>query len=733
MTDDPIIRDLVQFLREHQRVLISRWLVEIDQWMERRGSTLEVSKADYVRWMQVLFRLLIRHLERPNTPALVSFIQRFVNRGSSIQFPINAVFGGLITLNRVVIGMLVQLYREHPDRLKRMCDVVESEMDAGRTLVFDLYVEAKERQIRQHEQYLHSVISGSADAIVTLDNRLVIRSWNRGAEAIYGYPADEIIGQPITTLIPEELLQQGELDQILDTIRHQGFLQGYETIRLAKGGRRINVEFTATTLVDEQGLPTGFMSVIIRDVTRRVELEQRLERKVEGLSIISEIGRMLQHTTDLDEVLSTILVGVTAGQALKFNRAFLLLLNLERRSLEGRLAIGPSNPEEAGRIWTDLFAKKFTLNDILRSYRVATSTQDVRVNEIVRQLRIPLSDEGHILVQALLTRQPINVAGAQGYPGVSQEFLSLIGSSAFAVIPLISQEQAVGVLLVDNLITGRPILDEDIELLEIFAHQASATIEKSHLYEALEQQVHALEQANSDLKAYQEKLIQAERLSAIGMIAATVAHEIRNPLVSIGGFARSLLRKIPPDSPYHEYLEIIVKEGIRLEEIVTKVLDLARPPQLQAEPNDLNQLIREGLMVVSEDIQDRQIRVDQTLHPVLPAVPIDIDQMKQVLLNLFKNAIYAMPRGGRLKVWTATTNHAFIEVGIADTGTGIAEEHLEKIFNPFFTTKPGGSGLGLAVASRIVHDHGGTIRVESTVGRGTTFYIHLPLQKGTTG
>ncbi|MBI4551509.1 MAG: PAS domain S-box protein [Candidatus Latescibacteria bacterium] len=729
MPDDATTRDLVAFLRQHEHDIFSRWVEET----ERRGGidilALPVSRDAATRWLSVLFRLIVRHLERPDSLAIRVFIRRFVHREDQRQFPIHAVLRSLIILKRIIIGLLVQSCRENPERLRVMCDTVEAEMDDTRLLVFDLYIAQQERQIGQRERYLQSIISSSADAIIILDGQLVVRSWNRGAEAIYGYRAEEMIGQSFIKLVPEELLQQGEFERIIKRIREEGFVQGYETVRLAKGGRRVNVEFTATALVDEQGNPTGFISSIIRDVTRRVELEQRLERKVAGLSIVNEIGRALQHTIDLDEILYTVLVGVTAGQGLKFNRAFLLLLNPERTWLEGRLAIGTSSPEEAGRIWAELAAKQHSLDDILRSYRAATSAQDVRVNEIVRQLRIPLADASHLLVQALQTRQPINVVDARHHPGVPPDFFDVIGSTAFAIVPLISQEQAVGVLLADNLITRRPILDEDLELLEVFAHQASAAIEKSRLYEALEQQVSALEQANDSLKTYQEKLIHAERLSAIGELAATVAHEIRNPLVSIGGFARSLLRKVPADSPHREYLEIIVKEGVRLEEIVTKVLDLARPKHLRATPHDLNQLIQEGLMVVREDIQTKQIRVDQTLQPELPPVPVDADQMKQVFLNLFKNAVYAMPSGGRLRVWTAATNHAFLEIGIADTGTGIAEEHLEKVFNPFFTTKPGGAGLGLAVASRIVHDHGGTIRVESTVGRGTTFYIHLPLRQ----
>ena len=215
------------------------------------------------------------------------------------------------------------------------------------------------------------------------------------------------------------------------------------------------------------------------------DLEQRLERKINGLFIIHEIGRALQRTTDPDELLYIVLVGVTAGEALKFNRAFLCLLNEEKTCLEGRMAIGPASPEAADRIWEAPASKCLTLNDIVRFYQKATHNQDTHVHDLVRRIRIPVSDTDRALIQTLNNQTSYLVEQANHDHHIPEAFLALIGTRSFVVVPLFSQGQPLGVLLSDNMITGRPIQADDVAFLEIFAQQASATIENSFLYDAL--------------------------------------------------------------------------------------------------------------------------------------------------------------------------------------------------------------------------------------------------------
>ena len=731
MADAELIHTLLTIVKIHRSAIQARWDASVDDTWDSEAYP-HVSREFYTRWVFLLFRISIRHLRYPESRRLESFIRQSVEDDMFGRISIDDLLEGitgLITLKWITIEVLNCEKHWSVEYMQHVTTLIEQAIVQTRTLIIKCYVEKKEHLLHRHERYLDSIISGSADAITIVGDDKIIRSWNWGAQIIYGYTADEAIGQPVSLLIPPELQAQGEDDQILEELRQKGFIQKYETIRQTKDGRRINVELTATQLVDDQGIPRGLNSVIIRDITERKELELRLERKIHGLSIVNEIGRALQRTITLDEILYIVLVGVTAGQALKFNRAFLFLVNAEQTHLEGRMAIGPSSPEEADRIWTDLVDKRLTLNDILQSYRKETAPQDTRINKIIREISVPLEDTSNILVHAHTSRASFNIAEADRHPDVPREILDLIGSQAFAIVPLVSQEQAFGVLLVDNLITGQPIGDEDMELFEIFAQQASATIENIYLYQELEQQVRALEEANNNLKMYQEKMIHSDRLAVIGEMSATVAHEIRNPLVSIGGFARSLRRQIPPGSPMRESLEIIIKEGMRLEKIVTELLDLARPISVPKDLHDIVPLIRESLQIIDRDLRTKQIRVEDLFPADLPHVPLDKDQIKQVFLNLFKNAIEATPQRGNITIWTSIPNPAYIEIGITDTGAGIAPELLDQVFSPFFTTKPGGAGLGLAVASRIVRDHGGTLNVNSTTGEGTTFLIHLPVNQ----
>ena len=671
------------------------------------------------RWLYLIFLLMLRKLSRDESRLLTRVITGSISRPSYHETPVERLLLGIAALGHLGGRLCKWLEQEaeiDASDLHALSTSLNAEIEQIRIQLIVGYVKAAEQEFKKHEHFV--------DAIITLDQQYGILSWNQGAEVMYGYSAEEITGKPITTLVPGELMD--EMDLIYDLLKSKGVIKNYETIRLTKDNRRINVALTATRLNDAEGRPNGIISVIVRDITERQEMSQRLERKINGLFIINEIGRALSRTTNLNEILYIVLVGVTAGQALKFNRAFLFLLNDERTHLEGRMAIGPSSPEEAGWIWTDLAARNLTLGDILWAYRVETIKQDTQINEIVRRISLPITETAHVLVQAMTTHQSFLVEDTAMREDVPESFRDLIGARSFAVVPLHSQERPIGALLADNLITGRPILADDVELLEIFAQQASATIENSSLYDELASKVKALEEANTNLRLYQAKLLHAERLSAIGEITAKVAHELRNPLAAMGGFARALGRKLPSDSPHQETLDIIIKEGMRLEGLVTELLDLARPMRIETEPDDVNRIIQECLVILSIDLKNRRIRVEKHLDPSLPFVPLAADPIKQVLLNLLNNAAIAINREGCITIRTIAVGSSHIEITIHDTGAGIPEDHLDRIFDPFFTTRPGGSGLGLTIAERIVHEHSGIIDVTSMVGSGTTFSLRLP-------
>jgi PAS domain S-box-containing protein len=252
--------------------------------------------------------------------------------------------------------------------------------------------------------------------------------------------------------------------------------------------------------------------------------------------------------------------------------------------------------------------------------------------------------------------------------------------------------------------------------------------DRLRLESALRKTVEELKEANQNIRRNQERLLALEKLSAIGEMSARVAHEIRTPLVTIGGFANTLLREIPEEAPARRYLEIIREEVRRLEAIVSEILEYVRPARTDLEPCDVNEILVATLRAFAEDMSLRHVEMAWRLAEGLPTVPANRYQIQQVFSNLMHNAVQSMPEGGRLTVATESgANH--VKITIADTGVGIPEQHRRQIFKPFFTTKASGSGLGLAISSQIVAQHNGTMSFESAEGRGTTFEVRLPLSR----
>ncbi|MFH1148643.1 MAG: ATP-binding protein [Pseudomonadota bacterium] len=225
----------------------------------------------------------------------------------------------------------------------------------------------------------------------------------------------------------------------------------------------------------------------------------------------------------------------------------------------------------------------------------------------------------------------------------------------------------------------------------------------------------------------QEALIRSERFAAIGEAAAHVSHEIKNPLMIIGGFAVQIEKSLSPDDPNAKKLQIISNEVRRLEDLLTEVKDFTRPTKPQKESGDINYCVGETLEMMLSHFEEKGVTCEKSLNRSLPAVSFDSSQMKQVLINLIKNAVEAMPHGGKLIV-SSLQSGPYIKVSIADSGYGIPEDSFKNVFSPFFTTKNKGTGLGLTVSYRILQDHGGTISFESKTGEGTKFTLSLPIE-----
>jgi two-component system NtrC family sensor kinase len=238
-----------------------------------------------------------------------------------------------------------------------------------------------------------------------------------------------------------------------------------------------------------------------------------------------------------------------------------------------------------------------------------------------------------------------------------------------------------------------------------------------------------VEERTQELRDIQSHLVQSEKLASIGKLAAGIAHEINNPLGAVLIYSNLILEDTPPGQPHHENLKKIVKETTRCKDIVTGLLDFARPKEPQRQPTDLHDLLDRCLAFTEQQALFQNIRVEKAYWPSLPKVIVDAGQLQQVFMNIIFNAAEAMDGKGTLTLRTSfDTARDEVTVAIADTGHGIKEEDKRRLFEPFFTTKDvgKGTGLGLAISYGIIQKHHGTIGVESEAGRGTTFTIRLP-------
>ncbi|MGQ9688383.1 MAG: sensor histidine kinase [Desulfobaccales bacterium] len=228
-----------------------------------------------------------------------------------------------------------------------------------------------------------------------------------------------------------------------------------------------------------------------------------------------------------------------------------------------------------------------------------------------------------------------------------------------------------------------------------------------------------------ELLESQERLVRSERFAAVGEAAAYVSHEIKNPLMVIGGLARQVQKKLEGEPALQEKLGVIQKEVQRLENFLGEVRDFTRPAPPMKQEININQVIHEVTTLVEGEAKKRGICLEEDLDQGLPDLHADPNQMKQVLLNLVKNSFEAMDSGGRVTL-SSGADDAQVWFSVQDTGGGMTPEVLEKIFNPFFTTKEKGTGLGLAVIHKIISDHHGAITVNSSPEQGTTITVKLP-------
>jgi len=416
-----------------------------------------------------------------------------------------------------------------------------------------------------------------------------------------------------------------------------------------------------------------------QEIAERRRAEEEVKRRNRELAALNKTGQAITSVLDLDEVLS--LAMAEARATLDAEGASVLLYDAADDELvfaatagpEGKTLVGTRMPAVAG-----------------------------------------------IAGWALKEAQPVLVRDAQSDPRFYDRIDHSTGltTRSLLAVPLVCKGKAVGVIEAINR-TDEAFDEHDLDLLSTLAGSAAIAIENARLYEAEREQRRLLEQS-------QAQLVQSEKLAATGRLAASLAHEINNPLQAIHNSLQLMLTfPLKPDEQ-REYLEMANEEVQRLINMVTRTLDFAREPQRKMEHTNINEVIEKVLALARKYLQHRHIALRRDLSPDLPAVRAAPDELGQVFLNMVLNAVDAMAEGGTLSVSSRLAEDGRLATSIADTGHGIAPEHLDHVFEPFFSTKEAGTGLGLSVSYNVIQRHGGEITFQSKVGEGTTFVVWLP-------
>lgn len=390
-------------------------------------------------------------------------------------------------------------------------------------------------------------------------------------------------------------------------------------------------------------------------------------------SVCRDVSTSVHSSTDVKEVLGLAVKLVT--EAINAKGSLLRILNLETDKLELSAAYGLS--------------ERYLSKGHVSTHRGIT--------ELCMQNKVIIIED----VQADPRVQ---------YPREAREE----GIRMMLDVPLFLGDNVVGIVRI-FFTEQRKFSDEELSFLVSIAEQCACAIDKARLIE-------------KHKSMYDNLALQTEKLSALGRMAAGIAHEINNPLGGILLYSTNLLKKVPKEGPLKEGLEIIIQETMRCKIIIQDLLEFSREKEPEKTFANINSIIEKTLSMLENEFRLHHIRVERLLSSEMPDIFVDVNQMHQVFVNLLLNAVEAIQDNGVITIRSRLDpGQNCVIVEITDTGSGIPSENMLKVFEPFFSTKAKGTGLGLAVSYRIIRNHQGDIQVSSQPGQGTRFTIEIPL------
>ncbi len=338
--------------------------------------------------------------------------------------------------------------------------------------------------------------------------------------------------------------------------------------------------------------------------------------------------------------------------------------------LEGKMGIGARSLEEAQDIWEALSHEDYGLEELARAYRTRRDFPGDYLDRVARKMAFPIASSVGIPSLAVIEKKAYNISHASEDPRVAPRFREVLGAEAFAVLPLINQGEVIAVLVADNLFTRKPIGEEQMRMLETFGHEAALGIGNALAHKGLKEYIDQLEEANRRLKETRDLLVRSEKLAAVGQMAAQVAHEIRNPLVAIGGFAKLLKRRMTGKEGDIKYVNAIAEEVARLEGIVSDVLDFASPRGPYLTRGSETPILEETVFELGDQLRAGGIRVEKKWGEDIPHVLINAGRIKQVFLNLLENSSNCMEGEGTITI-EVKEEVDVICISVSDTGPGI--------------------------------------------------------------
>jgi len=598
----------------------------------------------------------------------------------------------------------------------------------SRCFTRDITERKRAEEIRER---LAAIVDSSDDAIIGHTLEGIITSWNQGAERLYGYTSAEVIGQPLTLVIPPDL--SNDLPYLLERLQRGERIDHYETQRLRKDRTRLDVSLTISPIRDSAGRIIG-ASKIARDITARKQAETARHFLAEASPLLAS---SLDPAAQLEQLAHLIV------------------------------------PTLADWCCVDV------LHDDGQIHRLAVVHADPAKAALAEQLHQQYSvlslDTPHTLVQVLRTGQswfdPVVSAArlqAEARDAAHWTLEEAMGFQSEIVVPLLARGRVLGTI---TCVLGegvRRYSAADLALAEELARRAALAFDNARLYQearaaqealrqahtvleqrvaertaALEREMTERQQAEAQLRQQQAVFFQHEKLAAMGTMLASVAHELNNPLAVIMMEADLLHEEGQSPAPTQsrqrqddvqaEPLKAIMQAAERCMRIVRNFLTLARQHPPERQNVALNTVIHGAMELLVYGLQVDTITLDWQLAPDLPVLWADPYQLHQVIVNLVTNAHHALRDGPLPRRLTLTTRYdprgPEVVLEVADTGPGIPPALQTRLFEPFFTTKPPGvgTGLGLPLCRGIIEEHGGSISVESQPGQGTVFRVVLPL------